>query len=312
MVAGVAIETPDNLKLYDLTPGSISLIETNAFPTDNANANNTGAVDFGEDKVFALDSNNGIIAARVLPPPVPPTITTQPGNQTILEGEDAPFSVQATGTETLTYQWLFNGSPISGATSSNYTRYTAQSSEAGNYQVIITNIAGAATSLVAVLTVNVAPSIATHPQSQSARQGSNATFTVVADGTAPLYCQWSLNHTNIAGATAMSFTITNVRPANAGEYRVTITNVAGSAISLPALLTVELPPASGFTGLEQLPGGSMRIRWVGDPGFAYTLQTSTNLVLWLDLATVGSTTTNFEYIDPTATNKPAGYYRTRD
>lgn len=69
LLGGVSLETPDNFQLYDLpSSGSPGLIETNAFPTDNANGNGTGAVDFGGDRVFALDSNNGLLALQLLSP----------------------------------------------------------------------------------------------------------------------------------------------------------------------------------------------------------------------------------------------------
>jgi uncharacterized lipoprotein YddW (UPF0748 family) len=69
LLGGMALETPDNFQLYDLpTSGSPSLVETNAFPTDNPNSNLTGSVDFGGDRVFALDSNNGILALQLLSP----------------------------------------------------------------------------------------------------------------------------------------------------------------------------------------------------------------------------------------------------
>jgi len=78
VVVGVAIETPDNVKLYDLsTNDTISLAETNGFATDNDNSNLTGAVDFDGDRVFALDTNNGILAMRLLPP--------APGNIQLIE-----------------------------------------------------------------------------------------------------------------------------------------------------------------------------------------------------------------------------------
>jgi uncharacterized lipoprotein YddW (UPF0748 family) len=69
LLGGVAIETPDNFQLYDLpASGAPGLVETNAFPTDNPNSNLTGSVDFGGDRVFALDSNNGILALQLLSP----------------------------------------------------------------------------------------------------------------------------------------------------------------------------------------------------------------------------------------------------
>lgn len=69
LLGGVALETPDNFQLYDLpSSGSPGLVETNAFPADNPNSNLTGSVDFGGDRVFALDSNNGILALQLLSP----------------------------------------------------------------------------------------------------------------------------------------------------------------------------------------------------------------------------------------------------
>lgn len=69
LLGGVALETPDNFQLYDLpASGAPGLVETNAFPADNPNSNLTGSVDFGGYRVFALDSNNGIIALQLLSP----------------------------------------------------------------------------------------------------------------------------------------------------------------------------------------------------------------------------------------------------
>lgn len=74
LLAGVSLETPDNLRLYDLYHIVESAqsqpprwLDTEFFPTDNANLNGTGAVDFGGGRVFALDSNNGLIAYEVPP-----------------------------------------------------------------------------------------------------------------------------------------------------------------------------------------------------------------------------------------------------
>src|SRR5439155_1575908 len=57
----------------------------------------------------------------VNPAPVPPTITTQPASQTVTAGQTATFSVAATGTATLNYQWRKNGVAINAATTATYT-----------------------------------------------------------------------------------------------------------------------------------------------------------------------------------------------
>src|SRR5207244_8006537 len=55
------------------------------------------------------------------PAPVPPAITTQPNNQTVVAGQAATFMVVASGTAPMSYQWQKNGANIVGATSSSYT-----------------------------------------------------------------------------------------------------------------------------------------------------------------------------------------------
>src|SRR2546422_5528 len=58
-----------------------------------------------------------------------PSITTQPANQTVTAGQAATFTVAATGTAPLTYQWNKNGTAITGATSSTYTTPVAARSD---------------------------------------------------------------------------------------------------------------------------------------------------------------------------------------
>lgn len=86
--------------------------------------------------------------------PIPPSITTQPTNQTVIVGQTATFSVVASGTAPLTYQWYENGSSIPNATSSSYTTPATTSNDNGStFQVIVTNTAGSAGSNIVTLTV---------------------------------------------------------------------------------------------------------------------------------------------------------------
>jgi hypothetical protein len=87
--------------------------------------------------------------------PVAPTITTPPANQTVTAGQTATFSVVATGTAPLTYQWQKNGSDITGATSASYTTPVTTTADSGElFRVVVSNTAGNATSTSATLTVN--------------------------------------------------------------------------------------------------------------------------------------------------------------
>ena len=86
--------------------------------------------------------------------PVAPSITTQPGSQMVTAGQTASFSVTATGTAPLSYQWNKNGAAISGATSSSYTTPATTSSDNGAlFTVVVSNSAGSITSSAATLTV---------------------------------------------------------------------------------------------------------------------------------------------------------------
>ena len=82
-----------------------------------------------------------------------PTITNQPQSVTVAQGNNATFSVTATGTGTITYQWRKNGVNINGATNASFTISNATASTAGTYSVVVTNSGGSVTSNNATLTV---------------------------------------------------------------------------------------------------------------------------------------------------------------
>ena len=179
----------------------------------------------------------------VNPAPVAPTITTQPVSQTVTAGANVSFIVAASGTAPLSYQWLLNGGNISGATSATLTLTSVTTGQSGgSYSCVVSNVAGSATSSAATLTVNpaiIAPTITTPPANQSVTAGANASFTVVASGTAPLTYQWRLNGGNIAGETGATLTLTGVTIGQSGgSYSCVVSNVAGSATSSAATLTV--------------------------------------------------------------------------
>ena len=137
-----------------------------------------------------------------------PTIATHPSNQTVLQGQPATFSVVASGTATLNYQWQRNQVNIPGATSSSYTLPAAAFADDGaKFRVVVTNAFGNATSNDATLTVNAPPSITGHPASQTVTQGQPATFGVMAIGSATLNYQWQRNQVNISGATSSTYVI---------------------------------------------------------------------------------------------------------
>jgi hypothetical protein len=174
--------------------------------------------------------------------PTPPSIIVQPTNQTVMAGSAVTFTVMAGGTAPLSYQWALGLTNIAGATNTVLTLTNVQLTNAGSYTVLVTNAYGSILSSNAVLTVYVPPFIVTQPTNQTVVVGNTATFTVVAGGTAPLSYQWAFGVTNITGATNAVLILTNVQPAQAGNYTVLVTNAHGSILSSNAVLTVSIPP----------------------------------------------------------------------
>jgi hypothetical protein len=173
----------------------------------------------------------------------PPAITMQPAGQTVVDGQAATFSVTATGTAPLSYQWRKNGVNISGATSSSYTTPATTSADTGaKFRVVIANSAGSVTSNAATLTVNttiLAPSITTQPASQTVIAGQSATFSIVVTGTGPLNYEWRKNGATIIVTNMSSYTTPPTTTADSGSiFSVRVYNSAGSVTSTGAMLTV--------------------------------------------------------------------------
>jgi len=169
-----------------------------------------------------------------------PAISSQPASKTVTVGQTASFSVTATGTAPLSYQWQRNGAAISGAISSTYTTLATTSTDNGAlFAVVVSNSIGKVTSNSATLTVSGAPVITSQPASKTVTAGQTATFAVTATGGTPLAYQWRKNGAAITGATSTSYTTPAETTAdNGAQFSVLVSNTAGSATSSGATLTV--------------------------------------------------------------------------
>ena len=215
----------------------------------NASTYTTPATSMGDNaSVFAVVVSNSAGTATSNPATltvtaalVAPVITKQPAAQTVTAGQTATFSVTATGTAPLRYQWKLNDQDISGATDSSYA--TSDTNTVGNaavFTVVVSNGTGTATSDKATLTVTpapVAPAITTQPVSQVVATGQTASFSVAATGTEPLAYQWKKDGSDIAGATSSTYKPVSSGELNGAKFSVVVTNSAGSVTSNEAVLS---------------------------------------------------------------------------
>jgi endonuclease/exonuclease/phosphatase family metal-dependent hydrolase len=181
-------------------------------------------------------------------PSVPPAILVPPQSLTVVEGSNVTFTVTASGTPPLSYQWQRNSTNLADATASALSLPAVTTNQSGSYSVTVTNAFGSTNSAAATLTVNpliLPPSLIASPTNQTVIAGGDVAFMVTASGTPPLAYQWQFNGTNLAGATGTQLLLASVTPAQAGSYLVVVTNAAGATSSPPATLTVTVwPPAT--------------------------------------------------------------------
>ena len=168
----------------------------------------------------------------------PPEIEEQPENQTVIEDYPVTFSVQATGTAPLTYQWYKDGIAISDATNPSYSIEYVGKADAGSYTVDVSNSAGSVTSEEVVLTVIALPTIVTQPKRQTVDTGDSVTFSVDATGPKALTYQWYKDGELISNATGTTYTIDSVQASDAGNYTVAVSNDKATIISDTAVLIV--------------------------------------------------------------------------
>jgi hypothetical protein len=126
----------------------------------------------------------------------------------------------------------------------------------------------------------------------------------------PTY-QWRFNGANIANATNATYTRFNTQYADAGNYSVSASNLAGSVVSSNALLTI-LPAAPAQLQLSALqPDSSLQLTLGGDPGATYYVEASTNLVTWAPFTNVSLVGNSFAFNAGAVTNDLQRYFRAR-
>ena len=236
--------------------GNFSGSASNVLTITSATSDNGGSY-----QLVASSANGTVISGvAVLNVGFAPVVSQPPTNQTVLSGGNSAFAAAVDGSSPLFFQWrksgtnLANGTGISGAASNVLSLTGVTTNRNGSYSLYATNLFGAVTSSVAVLTVVLPPTIASSAFTNRAVEcGRNTNkFTLTAAGTPPLTIQWSLDGLPVAGATGSNFALTNLNLASHTVSAV-VTNLYGSVTS-NALLTVHdtLAPAITLTGSNPL------------------------------------------------------------
>lgn len=183
-----------------------------------------------------------------------PTITSQPKDQILCEGDSLVVRVGVTGIAA--YQWFKNGSSISGAQSDSYIIANTQLSDSGLYRVTITDGCGQVVSNDAHVSIIEQTRILSQPNSIIVKENDSARFSIFAAGRNLSY-QWMKDGISIPNATSSIFTILSVKKNDEGDYLVIASGQCGTPIqSNTAHLSVS--PLTDVTA-QQVPS-TTRIR----------------------------------------------------
>lgn len=270
--------------------------------------NTTTPTDTGAQFSVVVSNACGMVTNSVIMPSVNtlPQITTQPTNVTVLEPAPASFSVTATGSAPLAYQWRRNGWRIWGAIASSYTlNPTSMATDHGaQFDVVVSNSSGSVTSVVATLIVlptgdRFPPGVLTQPADVTVVEPAPATFQVEAMGIPPLSYQWYKGAASMAGATTSTLSLSPTALANNDlGFWVVITNSYGSVTSRVARLTVIPLPRPLIAPRIDLMNTNFHLSFQAFTGHTYEIETSTNLADWVSIWGTNGTGAPVRFTDP--------------
>ena len=274
------------IRRLDIASGAVSEFATGAVEPVDLEVSPDGALYY-----LYRGNGGGVGRIRSSSTTVPPSITQQPQSLTRAVGQSATFSVGATGTQPLAYQWRRNGANIAGATASSYTIASVSMADHGaQFSVQVSNAAGSVVSASATLSVttNTAPVASiTAPAHGSSYEGGDlvtfsATGTDAEDGTLPASAfAWTIvfhhaTHTHpfmtFPGVSSGTFTVPRTgETATDVFYRiqVTVQDSAGSSTTS----SVDIVPRTSVITLQTVPSG-LQVTLDGAPSTAPLTVTS--------------------------------------
>jgi len=313
-----------------ITPSAGVLNSQLLWEYGNSNLTSTAAVSYGlgvgdsapelssgDTRLLTAESATNWLAGWT--PALAPNILAGPANQSVSGGATATFTVSATGISAPTYQWLFNGVAISGATSPTLTISGANANNAGAYSVIVSNSAGVVTSSSATLAVgNTAPTL-TPVSNQTVNVGAYVSVTNTA--TDPDEPVQTLSFTLLAGPAGATVTtntgVLTWRPTvsfagTSNAVSVVVSDNGSPSLSATNTFAILVNSLTApVTSAPTYAGGQFSINVTGQVGPDYELQATTNLTsgVWVDVASTNSPAGPFTLTDPNASLQPAQYYR---
>lgn len=268
----------------------------------------------------------------VIPTDPVPIITLQPFPFGGSPGSTVNLTINNTGNNPLTYQWYYENnsttnvlvdgpgesgsSVLSGSLTGSLTINNAQTGDTGGYFVIVTNIYGAATSIVAQVAISVNPiePIVSGPNNETVIAGQTANINASASGNPYPALQWQFGGGNLtdgpgpngeiyAGTQTTSLSITNVQyPADQGTYSFVATNIAGDVTNTMTLTVIVTPgitnqPASVVVTNSQ--SASFTVLAGGVPAPTYQWYFNGSPISLAANASANSATLSFAHASPT-------------
>ena len=183
-----------------------------------------------------------------------PYITETPVGRWATAGDQVFFRAAATGASPLSYQWQFNGAPVSGATNALWVITNA--GYAGVCQVVVSNLLGVVTSGVATLSLSPrAPFFLTQPATQTLFPGASLSLWAAAAGSEPISYQWLFDGVSLGGQTNATLWLGDMQLTQAGPYSVVASNASGTYSSAKANINVTQIAAwgGGSAGQTNIP-----------------------------------------------------------
>lgn len=203
---------------------------------------NTTAADAGRYTLNASNPAGTASASANLTVRFAPSITVPPASQTVYAGDRAGFSVTVTGVPAPAFQWRRNGTGIAGATNSAFTLASAAATDAGRYDVVVTNPLGTVTSPPVTLTVNTRDFAGEYFGRLGGTPGDFAMH-VRADRTAVFLAHLPSLRSGLA--------VANLRLDLAGNFSVDTTTLTSQPVTLRGRIDDESGLVSGtVTGLN--------------------------------------------------------------